>query len=183
MAFKPSLIRHSKWFFMPFLIRHLKTRHKSEVKSREPAQRLDLVAIFSIFIISAFRHSLFAPSRHTSFFAICFHWTEGKILRYFEKYTSKLRKNTIGKNTPKSEKYSKFGKILRKSGKIPVRPQKRSSLQFGWRIRKNTQHPEANSIHPKKDNVCGIQFFSPYKSAEKVRTFWQQNFTTKLRKS
>ena len=26
-------------------------------------------------------------------------------------------------------------------------------------------------IHPKKDNVCGIQFFSPKKSAEKVRTF------------
>ena len=26
-------------------------------------------------------------------------------------------------------------------------------------------------IHPKKDNVCGIQFFCPKKSAEKVRTF------------
>ena len=38
-------------------------------------------------------------------------------------------------------------------------------------------------IHPKKDNVYGIQFFSPKKSAETVRTFWQQNFATWLRKS
>ena len=38
-------------------------------------------------------------------------------------------------------------------------------------------------IHPKKDIVCGIQFFSPNKSAEKVRIFWQQNFATKWRKS
>ena len=30
---------------------------------------------------------------------------------------------------------------------------------------------DISTIHPKKDNVCGIQFFSPKKSAEKVRTF------------
>ena len=40
------------------------------------------------------------------------------------------------------EKYKKFRKILGKSGKIPVRPEKRSSLNFGSKTLKNTQNLE-----------------------------------------
>ena len=42
---------------------------------------------------------------------------------------------------------------------------------------------EVVRIHPKKDNVCGIQFFKSKEIYGKVRKFWRQNFATKLRKS
>ena len=39
------------------------------------------------------------------------------------------------------------------------------------RVTRVTLESDTRDIHPKKDNVCGIQFFSPKKPAEKVRTF------------
>ena len=55
------------------------------------------------------------------------------------KYTLKIQRNTGGTNMQNPEKYSKFGRIFRKSWKIQVRP-KRSSFHFGRNIRKNAQN-------------------------------------------
>ena len=57
-------------------------------------------------------------------------------------------------------------KITDKSKNVPNKSNQKNHQQI-QQISSTNPPP----IHPKKDNVCGIQFFSPKKSAEKVRTF------------